>query len=82
MNPLIQLLDAYEYTITQLNWQPYEEMTPDELQTIWMRLRDIREMQYALMYKIVDLKTKKLFPDGHIIIEVESLQSDENVSEL
>ena len=80
MNPLIQLLDAYEFTLTQLNWQPFEGMNPDELQSVWLRLRDIREMQRTLMDKIVKIKTDKLFPDGHIRLVIESIQSEERVN--
>ena len=78
--PVLRFLDGLKYALFQLGNQNWENMSPDDLQETWLFLRDCREAQRALMDKIVKIKTDKLFPDGHIVLHIDPIQSDERVN--
>ena len=79
---VIRNLDGLKYALSQLGGENWENYSPEDLQEIWLYLRDCRETQRGLMDKIVAVKTKKLFPDGKIIIQVDAISSDEKMSPL
>ena len=77
---VIRNLDGLKYALSQLGGENWESYSPEDLQEIWLYLRDCRETQRGLMDKIVAVKTKKLFPDGHIVLHIDPIESEERVN--